>query len=152
MKRIVMLLVVLAFASPVLAQGLDGDPPPIAEASHNAVVAFLQLTEDQVAYWDTIYQEHRTLEKPLQQDIAEVQGLIEEYFDSGVYDPAAVGDLFIDRRELTESLIQVHVDYHEAFVANLDETQTRKLRFMARADDVQKFIPAFKLFELIPRR
>jgi hypothetical protein len=33
MKRIVMLLVVLAFASPVLAQGLDGDPPPIAEAS-----------------------------------------------------------------------------------------------------------------------
>jgi hypothetical protein len=81
-----------------------------------------------------------------------VQGLIEEYFDSGVYDPAAVGDLFIDRRELTESLIQVHVDYHEAFVANLDETQTRKLRFMARADDVQKFIPAFKLFELIPRR
>jgi hypothetical protein len=58
----------------------------------------------------------------------------------------------IDRRELGEELIEVHVVYHEAFVAMLDEVQVRRLRFIARADDVQNTIPAFKLFELIRRR
>jgi len=46
----------------------------------------------------------------------------------------------------------VHLDYHGDFLLILDDAQVRKLRFIARADDVQKIIPAFKLFELIPRR
>ena len=51
-----------------------------------------------------------------------------------------------------EDLIEVHVVYHEDFVALLEENQIRKLYFIARADDVQRIIPAFKLFELIRRR
>jgi hypothetical protein len=152
MKRIVMLLIVVAFASPALAQGPAGDPPPIAEASHNAVVAFLRLTEEQVVLWDDMYWVHRDLEAPLKQEIAEIQEDIDALFEMGNPDPEDVGVLFIERREATEELILVHVDYHEAFVAILDENQTRRLRFIARADDVQKFIPAFKLFELISRR
>ena len=152
MKRIVMLLVAMAFVSPVFAQGPDGDPPPIAEASHNAVVAFLKLTEEQVVLWDDMYWLHRDLEAPLKEDMAQIQEDIDALFEMGNPDPEEVGVLFIERRELTEELIQVHVDYHEAFVAILDEGQARRLRFIARADDVQKFIPAFKLFELIPRR
>ena len=132
MKRIVMLLVAVALVSPVFAQGPD-DPPPIAEASHNAVVAFLRLTEEQVVLWD-------------------IQADIDALFEMGNPDPEELGVLFIDRREATEELIQVHLDYHESFVAILDDNQVRRLRFIARADDVQKFIPAFKLFELIPRR
>jgi hypothetical protein len=152
MKRIMMLLVALALVSPVFAQGPPGDPPPIAEASHNAVVAFLKLTEEQVMLWDDMYWLHRDLEAPLQQEIADIQADIDALFETGNPDPEEVGVLFIERRAATEELIQVHVDYHEAFVAILDEAQVRKLRFIARADDVQKFIPAFKLFELIPRR
>ncbi len=153
MKRIMMLLVALALVSPVFAQGPPaGDPPPIAEASHNAVVAFLKLTEEQVMLWDDMYWVHRDLEAPLQQGIADIQADIDALFETGNPDPEEIGVLFIERRALTEELIQVHVDYHEAFVAILDEAQVRKLRFIARADDVQKFIPAFKLFELIPRR
>lgn len=152
MKRIMMLLMAVALVSPVFAQGPDGDPPPIAEASHNAVVAFLKLTEEQVMLWDDMYWLHRDLEAPLKQEIADIQADIDALFEMGNPDPAEVGVLFIERRAVTEELIQVHVDYHEAFVAILDEAQVRKLRFIARADDVQKFIPAFKLFELIPRR
>ena len=37
-------------------------------------------------------------------------------------------------------------------MALLDESQARRLGFIARADDVQPIIPGFKLFELIPRR
>ena len=152
MKRFLMILVALAVVSPVLAQGPEGEPPPIVEASHNAVVAFLKLSPEQVEDWNTIYWFHRVLEQPLKEDIAAVQEEIDTLFESGPPDPAAVGVLFIERRALTEALVQVHLDYHGDFVLILDDTQTRKLRFIARADDVQKFIPAFKLFELIPRR
>ena len=79
-------------------------------------------------------------------------GEIDALFEAGEPDPSVVGSLFITRRDLGEQLLDVHLVYHEDFVLLLDEQQARKLRFMARADDAQKFIPAFKLFELIPRR
>ena len=149
MKRILIVLMAMALAAPVLAQE---EPPPIVEASRNAVVAFLNLSPEQVEGWDVIYQIHRDNEKPLQKAIAAVQETIDGLFDNGDPDPAEVGELFIERRDLSEQLLEVHLVYHEDFVALLDEGQVRKLRFIARADEVQKFIPAFKLFELIPRR
>jgi hypothetical protein len=152
MKKFLIVLMVLSVVSPVLAQEPEGEPPPIVEASHNAVVAFLKLMPEQVEDWNTINWIHRGLEQPLKEDIAAVQEQIDTLFESGSPDPAAVGTLFIKRRALTEALVQVHLDYHGDFVLILDDTQARKLRFIARADDVQKFIPAFKLFELIPRR
>ena len=152
MKRFLVFLVAMAFVSPVLAQGLEGEPPPIAEASHNAVVAFLKLTPEQVTAWDEIYWIHRDEERPLKDAIVGVQEEIERLFEAGEPDPADVGALFITRRDLGEQLFNVHLVYHEDFVQLLDEAQARRLRFIARADDVQKIIPAFKLFELIPRR
>jgi len=149
MKKILMALIAVALVSPVFAQE---EPPPIVEASHNAVVRFLDLSPEQVEAWDVIYQIHREKEQPLQEMIAEVQEDIDALFDAGSPDPAEVGALFITRRDLTEQLVEVHLVYHEDFVLLLDEAQNRRLRFIARADDVEKFIPAFKLFELIPRR
>jgi hypothetical protein len=149
MKKILVALIAVAFVTPVFAQ--EG-PPPIVEASHNAVVVFLNLTPEQVEDWNTIYLDHRAAEKPLREDIAAIQEQIDDEFGSGNPDPVVVGNLFIERRALTELLVRVHLDYHEDFVLILDDTQVRKLRFIARADDVQKIIPAFKLFELIPRR
>jgi len=152
MKKFLIVLFALAVVSPVLAQKPEAEPPPIVEASHNAVVAFLNLTPEQVEDWHLIYQIHREAEQPRQQMIAEVQAAIDELFEAGAPDPAEIGALFIERRTLTEELVQVHVVYHGDFVLILDDTQVRRLRFIARADDVQKIIPAFKLFELIPRR
>jgi hypothetical protein len=152
MKKLLIALFVLSIVSPVLAEEPPAEPPPIVEASHNAVVAFLKLTPEQVEDWDAIYWIHREEEQLLQKDIKAVQGRIDELFEVGNPDPAAVGELFIQRRDLGERLIEVHIVYHEDFLLILDDQQVRKLRFIARADDVQKFIPAFKLFELIPRR
>ena len=149
MKRILIALIAVAFVTPVFAQE---EPPPIVEASHNAVVVFLRLSPEQVEAWHVIYQIHREKEQPLQEKIAEVQAEIDALLETVDPDPAEVGALFITRRDLAEQLLEVHLVYHEDFVLLLDESQTRKLRFMARADDAQKFIPAFKLFELIPRR
>jgi hypothetical protein len=152
MKKLLIALIALALVSPVLAQEPEAEPPPIVEAAHNAVAAFLQLTEEQVVAWDVIYQIHRDAEQPLKEDIRAVQAEIDALFEAGDPDPAELGELVIERRDLVEALLEVHVIYHEDFVALLDESQVRRLRFIARADDVQKFIPAFKLFELIRRR
>jgi hypothetical protein len=84
--------------------------------------------------------------------IAEVQAMIDDLFEGGEPDPAEVGALFIERRDLGDQLLEVHIVYHEDFVALLEDNQLRRLGFIVRADDVQKIIPAFKLFELIPRR
>jgi len=149
MRKILIALIAVALVTPVFAQE---EPPPIVEASHNAVVTVLKLTPEQVEAWHVIYQIHREQEKQLQQAIADVQADIDELFEAGEPDPAEAGALFIIRRDLGQQLLDVHLVYHEDFVLLLDESQARKLRFMARADDAQKFIPAFKLFELIPRR
>ena len=149
MKKLLIVLFALAVVVPVAAQ--EG-PPPIVEAAHNRVAAFLHLTEEQIVFWDEIYLIHREAEQPLKEAIAEVQEEIDGLFEAGDPDPATVGGLMIERRFLGEALLEVHLVYHEDFIALLDESQMRRLRFIARADDVQKFIPAFKLFELIRRR
>ena len=150
MKKVLFALFALAIVAPAVAQ--EDGPPPIVEASHNAVVAFLKLTPEQVTAWDEVYRIHRDEEQLIKEDLAEVQEAIEVLFEAGDPDPAEVGARFIERRVLGEDLIEVHVVYHEDFVALLEENQIRKLHFIARADDVQRIIPAFKLFELIRRR
>jgi len=150
MKKFLIAVIAVCAVTPLAAQEME--PPPIVEASHNAVAAFLQLTDEQLADWDVIYRIHRDAEQPLQDEIAAVQAEIGALFEAGDPDPEAVGELMIERHGLAEALFDVHLVYHEGFVALLDETQAKRLHFIARADDAQKFIPAFKLFELIPRR
>ncbi len=152
MKNFLIVLIVLSVVSPVLAQEPEAEPPPIVEASHNAVVAFLRLSPEQAAEWNVIYQIHRDAEKPLKEAIVAAQEELDALFEAGDPDTNAVGALVIERRDLGEQLLDVHLVYHEDFVLLLNEGQARRLRFIARADDVQKIIPAFKLFELIPRR
>jgi Spy/CpxP family protein refolding chaperone len=156
MKKLMIAVFVMAVAAPVLAQegppDREGGPPPIVEAAHNRVVAFLQLTDEQVIAWDEIYQIHREAEQPLKEQIRELQSEIDALFESGDYTAEEIGELTIERRLAGEALVEVHLIYHEDFVALLDEEQVARLGFIARADRVQEIIPAFKLFELIRRR
>ncbi len=151
MKKILIALIALCVVAPVVAQEME--PPPIVEASHNAVAAFLQLTDEQIAAWDVIYQIHREAEQPLKDEAAALQAEIDALFEAGDPDAAVLGGLVIERHAVGEALFDVHLVYHEAFVALLDETQAKRLKFIAtrgrRADSI---IPAFKLFELIPKR
>ena len=70
MKKFLIALLALALVSPLMAQEPEAEPPPIVEASHNAVVAFLKLSSEQAAAWDDIYWIHRDDEAPLKKMIA----------------------------------------------------------------------------------
>lgn len=154
MKKLMLALFLIAVATPVLAQSGPpaGEPPPIVEAAHNRVVAFLQLDEAQEAEWDRLYQEHRDAEQPIQEELRMVQDSIDALFEQGAPDPTELGLLVISRRDLGDALREVHEIYHQGVLDLLDDAQEERLWFLARADDAQKLIPAFKLFELIPRR
>ncbi|MCK5379087.1 MAG: periplasmic heavy metal sensor [Acidobacteria bacterium] len=153
MKKVLIVLFVLAVVSPVFAQEDPPEgPPPIAVAAHNQVIAFLDLGEDQVSAWDEIYRIHRDAEQPVKEELRILEAELKEMIDAGDPDPATVGNLVLQIADLKYELGEIHVIYHEDFMALLDEDQTRRLGFVARADRVQPIIPAFKLFELIRRR
>jgi hypothetical protein len=151
MKKVLIALIALALVTPVVAQEVE-EPPPIVEAAHNQVARFLRLSAEQVASWDAVYENHREAERPLKAEIAALQDEIDTLFAAGDPDPAALGELVIARHAAGEALWDVHLVYHDNFVALLEEDQARRLGFIARADDAELIIPAFKLFELIPRR
>ena len=56
MKTLLIALMTLCVVAPVVAQEME--PPPIVEAAHNGVAAFLQLTDEQISAWDAIYKIH----------------------------------------------------------------------------------------------
>lgn len=150
MKKFLIAVMTLCVVAPLAAQEME--PPPIFEAAHNRVTVFLQLTDEQIAAWDVMYRIHREAEQPLQNEAAAVQAEIDALFEAGDLDAAGIGELVIRRHGLGEALVGVHLVYHEDFIALLDPAQVKRLNFIARADDVQQIIPAFKLFELIPKR
>ena len=152
MKKVLIVLFALAVVSPVLAQDVPEGPPPGVVAAHNQVVRFLELTEDQIAAWDEMYIIHREAEQPVREEMRILEAELKDLFDAGDPDPAAVGELVIEIASLRTEIGEIHLFYHEEFVALLDEDQMGRLGFIARADKVQKIIPAFKLFELIRKR
>ena len=153
MKRMLLSALILALAVPVAAQIKEpGDlTHPAMDAAHYAVANFLALDQSQVESWDILWADHRVAEEPLRQQIADVQALIEDLFASGAPDPTELGLLMIERRYLGEALIDVHVIYVEDFQALLDEEQAGRLREIRIAERIQRWIPAFKAFELVKR-
>jgi len=149
MKHVVIALCAFALVSPVFAQeDLDG-PPAGVVAAHNHVVRFLDLSEEQVTAWDEIYQIHRDAEQPLREQLRDLEAELGELIDAEDPDTEAIGEVVLEIADLRDAVREVHVVYHEDFVTLLDEEQVDRLGFIAHADDVQRFIPAFKLFELI---
>lgn len=148
-RKIIVLFTLLSCITmiPAFAQ----EAPPAMEAAHNAVAHFLQLDENQVAAWDELYADHKAAEQPIQEAIAELQAQLDELFAEEAPDPTTIGELVLQRRDLGEELAQIHIDYNEAFAGLLSEEQANRLKFIRRANDVQRFIPAFKAFELVRR-
>ena len=153
MKRLFLPILLLAMVAPAAAQFDEpGDlSHPVMDAARHAVINFLDLGPDQVDAWDVLWADHRAAEQPLRQSIADIQALIEDIFASGAPDPTELGLLMIERRDLGEALIDVHVIYVEGFEALLDEEQAHRLREIRIANRIQSWIPAFKAFELVKR-
>lgn len=153
MKRLLLAILLLAVAAPVLAQTEPPgeEPHPAMGAARHAIANFLDLDPDQVAAWDLLWADHRAAEQPLRRQIADVQAAIDDLFAAGVPDPAALGLLVIERHDLGEALVDVHVIYVEGFHGLLDDEQMRRLEQIRLADRIQPWIPAFKAFELVRR-
>lgn len=153
MKRLILPILLLAMVAPVAAQDgpSEGNPGPIWDGARQMVIEFLQLDENQMTAWDVLWADHRAAEEPIHQQIADVQTLIEDQFASGAPDPTELGLLMIDRRDLGEALIDIHLVYLDGFELLLDEEQTRRLREIRTAERIQGFIPAFKAFQLVRR-
>jgi hypothetical protein len=77
--------------------------------------------------------------------------MIDDLFAAGVPDPAELGLLVIERHDLGEDLLDVHRIYVEGFQMLLDDEQTGRLHQIRVADKIQRWIPAFKAFELVRR-
>jgi len=146
MKRLLIGLIALAIVMPVAAQ-----ETPLGEAAKNGIIHYLDLTPDQVVAWDQLIEDFEADAQPLREAIAEIQTQIEELFAGGDPDPALLGELMIQRRNLVEQLAQVRADYVDGFEALLDENQFKRLRLIRRADRVEPLIPAFRLYRLLPR-
>ena len=147
MKRLLFSVLMLALAAPALAQTEPpGEQPhPGVDAARHAVINFLGLDPDQVAA------DHRAAEQPIVQQIGDVQARIDDLFAAGVPDPTELGLLVIQRHDLGEDLVDVHVIYVDGFEMLLDEDQTGRLTEIRIANQIQKWIPAFKTFDLVRR-
>lgn len=153
MKHLLLPILMLALVAPAAAQFDDpGDPPhPAVVAARHAVINFLELEPSQVEAWDILWADHRAAEEPLRQQIADVQAQIDDLFAAGAPDPAELGLLVIERRDLGDALIDVHIVYIEGFEALLDEEQSNRLREIRVAERIQRWIPAFTAFDLVKR-
>lgn len=153
MKRLLLAILLLAVAAPALAQTEPPEegPHPAMDAARHAIANFLDLDPDQVAAWDLLWADHRAAEQPLRQQIGDVQAAIDDLFAAGLPDPAELGLLVIERHDLGEALVDVHVIYVEGFHDLLDDAQMRRLEQIRLADRIQRWIPAFKAFELVRR-
>ena len=148
-KKLIVLVILMCTVS--LMPAFSQEQPPAMEAAHNAVVRFLQLDETQIAAWDGMYADHRAAEQPIGENIRGMEAELREMLSTEEPDVTAVGALVIELHVSREELFRLHQNYNEEFMALLSEEQLKLLKFIRRADDVQKFIPAFKAFELISR-
>jgi len=153
MKHLLLPILLVALVAPAAAQSdAPGDPlHPAMEAARHAVINFLDLDQAQVESWDTLWADHRAAEEPLHQQIADVQAQIDDLFATGSPDPAELGLLIIERRDLGDALVDVHVIYVEGFQSLLDEEQSRSLGEIRIAERIERWIPAFTALELVKR-
>jgi len=153
MKHLLLPILLVALVAPAAAQSdAPGDPlHPAMEAARHAVINFLDLDQAQVEAWDILWADHRTAEEPLRQQIADVQAQIDDLFTTGAPDPTELGLLVIERRDLGDALVDVHIMYVDGFQALLDEEQSRRLGEIRVADRIQRWIPAFTAYDLVKR-
>ncbi len=153
MKRLFLPILMLVLVAPAAAQFDDPGElaHPAMDAARHAVINFLDLEPAQVEAWDLLWADHRAAEVPLREQIADVQSAIEDIFSGGAPDPTELGLLMIERRDLGEALIDVHLIYIEGFRTLLNEIQSDRLHEIRVAEKIQRWIPAFTAFDLVKR-
>ncbi len=147
MKRVLIVLAILALALPAAAQTPDPNQGP--GPAEQIVVHFLQLTPEQVDAWHGVAMARQEAAAPLQDAIADVQAQLDALFAEEEPDATEVGELVLERRDLGGQLAEVDRTYVEAFEALLEETQMDRLSLVRGAAAVEDVIPAFQKVGLV---
>ncbi len=143
-KRMIGMMAVLALVLPAAAQETTR-----AGRAHDTVVTVLKLTADQVTKWDALRATRRAAIKPLEENLHDVQAQLTTVLATDDPDPAAVGRLVIQARDLRTQVTAANRDYIDGFQALLDEQQVKKLKFLRAAAKAERVLPAFRLFGLV---
>ena len=132
---------------PPAVEALVGDDPS-PQFALRVVVAFLELTEDQVNALVGLLRERHEAVVPLIQAIHEKQRLIYEQLNSGAPDPATIGQLVIEVHQLLYQIHEAQEEFLAGFTALLNEEQLRRYHAMQLAQQLQPFLPAFQKLHL----
>ncbi len=145
MKRWLLVVVAAALAVPALAQ--EG---PIQQRGMEVVADFLHLTPAQVEQWQGLLETQEAALAPLREQLRDTERALGELLRGENPDPAAVGDLVLQGKQIKEQMGQVHRSYLEGFEGMLDAEQAQRLTAIRRAERLEPLFPAFRLFGLLP--
>jgi Spy/CpxP family protein refolding chaperone len=88
--------------------------------------------------------------EPLRQQLVEAEGALQELLAQTNPDPAAVGTLVLQIKQLRDAIAQAQEAYIQGFEALLTPEQLARLRLVRGAQRVMPLIPAFQALRLLP--
>lgn len=130
-------------------------PGPCRIRAFKVVARALQLDEGQREQWRELLTERHDTVAPLREQLQQVQAEIKDLLASPDPDPARLGELMLEAKQLREEIARANQDYREGFESMLDGQQLRRLEGMRKANKVAPLLPAFRSTGLVaphPRR
>ena len=124
-----LLVATAAFAAAGAEEGDDrrskrGARGDFAEREAERMARVLQLSEDQKAEWRRVREEQEASIRPLMRQMRDLSERLETEANLDSPDPAVVGQLELDRRNVGRQLRTLRAEAHEELTRLLDRDQT----------------------------
>ena len=128
----------------------SGERPPAPRVeAFRAVSRYLQLDEDQREAWKNLLAELREQVAPLREQLQSVRQELRDELGAPDPDPATVGTLMLEARDLEQQIRAAREEYRQDFSNLLDAEQNRKLEAIHAAARLEPLLPAFRATALI---
>jgi len=134
----------LLASSVAVAQGSPGEPHPL-----QVVAAVLTLSEQQVQTLSAVLQDRIRAIQPLAEQAQSRQQEIARALETPDADPAAIGQLLIEVRQLHQQIGMVHAEAAARFEEVLTTEQRERLGHLREAARVCPILPAFQAVGLL---
>jgi hypothetical protein len=113
------------------------------------VAAFLGLDETQVGMLVQLLQQRRIAVAPIAVELRQREAALAHLLQTPQPDPALVGRIVLEIRELRRAAAAIQVDFLLAFEGLLDSDQRKKLALVRAAAAIRPVLPAFRELHLI---
>ncbi|OFV99331.1 MAG: hypothetical protein A3F68_06890 [Acidobacteria bacterium RIFCSPLOWO2_12_FULL_54_10] len=140
MKRMLSMTLAMAFIllAGGMAQAQDPPNPPSPERRGEAVKKILDLTDQQLQQLLDLQVSQRTNNRELMSQMRELQKQMRELMKSENPDPAQLGALALQRRELQEKIKADHDALHDQALALLTTAQKEKVEQIQKAVELAR--------------